>query len=197
MMNNKAEMRELITLDADGIVVRGTYHKANGLDEATSPSKNPGVIFVNPLSTPRALIGDSAVYWATSFADRGYPAFRFDLPGLGDSFGAVPNDLLSFINEGGYAAVTRSKVKEIVRRFSLPGAVVYGHCAGATSAIYAASECKECKGLIITNPYFNAANLLTPDGARLEKCFARPTRESGRLGRRPAMVHCQVTRILA
>jgi pimeloyl-ACP methyl ester carboxylesterase len=164
MMNNKAETRELITLDADGILVRGTYHRATGpaLDEASRPSKNPGVIFVNPLSTPRALIGDSAVYWATSFAGRGYPSFRFDLPGLGDSFGAVPNDLLSFINEGGYAAVTRSKVKEIVHRFSLPGAVVYGHCAGATSAIYAASECKECKGLIITNPYFNAANLLTP-----------------------------------
>src|SRR6202034_2178754 len=57
-----------------------------------------GVLFLNPLSTPRALIGDTAVYWASSFAAQGYPSLRIDLPGLGDSYGELPKDLLTFIN---------------------------------------------------------------------------------------------------
>jgi pimeloyl-ACP methyl ester carboxylesterase len=164
MISEKLETRELITLTADGIPVRGTYHipAAGPVSEARDSEKNVGVLFINPLSTPRSLVGDSAVYWATSLAAHGYPAFRLDLPGLGDSYGALPNDLLTFINDGGYAAVTSSKVRELVQRFNLSGVVIYGHCAGATTAIYVASECKECKGLIVTDPYFYAANLLTP-----------------------------------
>src|ERR1700689_4683223 len=109
MIRDTLETRQLITLDADGILVRGTYHdvprKTTG---STSPDKRVGVLFLNPLSTPRALIGDSAVYWASSFAARGYPSFRLDLPGLGDTFGEVPNELITFINDGGYAAIASS-----------------------------------------------------------------------------------------
>ncbi len=164
MITDKVEMRELITLGGGGVLLRGTHHKAAGrvTNEACDLDKRVGVLFLNPLSSPRSLIGDSAVYWATSFAAHGYPAFRIDLPGLGDSYGELPNDLLTFINEGGFAAITASKIQELVQRFSLSGVVIYGHCAGATSAIYAASECKECKGLIVTDPYFYAANRLTP-----------------------------------
>ena len=164
MISDKVEMRELITLGGGGILLRGTHHKAAGraTNEAGDSDKRVGVLFLNPLSSPRSLIGDSAVYLATSFAAGGYPAFRIDLPGLGDSYGQLPNDLLTFINEGGYAAITASKIKELVQRFGLSGVVIYGHCAAATSAIYAASDCKECKGLIVTDPYFYVANLLTP-----------------------------------
>jgi pimeloyl-ACP methyl ester carboxylesterase len=163
MICDTLETRQLITLGADGILVRGTYHdvphKTSG---STNPEKRIGVLFLNPLSTPRALIGDSAVYWASSFAAQGYPSLRIDLPGLGDSYGEVAKDLLTFINNGGYAAIAAAKVKEFSERFGLVGVVIYGHCAGGTTAIYAASACKECRGLIITDPYFNAANMLTP-----------------------------------
>jgi pimeloyl-ACP methyl ester carboxylesterase len=161
MICDTLETRQLITLGADGILVRGTYHdvprKTTG---STSPDKI-GVLFLNPLSTPRTLIGDSAVYWASSFAAQGYPSLRIDLPGLGDSYGEVATDLVTFINNAGFAAIAAAKVKEFSERFGLAGVVIYGHCAGATTAIYAASACKECKGLIITDPYFNAANMLT------------------------------------
>jgi pimeloyl-ACP methyl ester carboxylesterase len=163
MICDKLETRQLITLGADGILVRGTYHdvprKTTG---STSPDKRIGVLFLNPLSTPRALIGDSAVYWASSFAAQGYPSLRIDLPGLGDSYGEVAKDLVTFINNAGFAAIAAAKVKEFSQRFGLAGVVIYGHCAGATTAIYAASASEECKGLIITEPYFNAANMLTP-----------------------------------
>jgi pimeloyl-ACP methyl ester carboxylesterase len=163
MICDTLETRQLITLGADGILVRGTYHdvprKTTG---STSPDKRIGVLFLNPLSTPRSFIGDAAVYWASSFAAQGYPCLRIDLPGLGDSYGELAEDLLTFINNGGYAAVAAAKVKEFRERFGLAGVVIYGHCAGATTAIYAASACKACKGLIITDPYFNTANMLTP-----------------------------------
>jgi len=164
MISSELETRELITLGGDGVLLRATYHKTTGKarNDATALHKRMGVAFLNPLSTPRALIGDSAVYWASSFAARGYPSFRLDLPGLGDTFGEVPNELITFINDGGYAAIVSSKIKELTDSFGLKGAVIYGHCAGGTTAVYAAAECKECKGLILTAPYFNAANLLTP-----------------------------------
>ncbi len=163
MICDTLETRQLITLGADGILVRGTYHDVpRKTNESTSPGKRIGVLFLNPLSTPRALIGDSAVYWANSFAAQGYPSLRIDLPGLGDSYGETAKDLLTFINNAGFAAITAAKVKEFSERFGLAGVVIYGHCAGGTTAIYAASACKECKGLIITDPYFNAANMLTP-----------------------------------
>lgn len=164
MINDKIETRQLITLGADGVLVRGTYHDVPGKEQGGSNTrgKNIGVVFLNPLSTPRALIGDSAVCWASSFAAEGYPSLRFDLPGLGDSYGETAKDLVTFINEAGFAAVTVSKIREFTKTFGLSGVVIYGHCAGGVTAVYAASECQECKGLIITDPYFNAANMLTP-----------------------------------
>jgi pimeloyl-ACP methyl ester carboxylesterase len=118
-------------------------------------------MFLNALFHPRAANADSGVYWADSFAESGYPTFRVDLPGLGDSFGVIPNDLLRFINDGGYSSITCSKAKELAQSFGLSGTVMFGHCAGATTAIYAASECKECKGLILLDPYFNLPKALT------------------------------------
>jgi pimeloyl-ACP methyl ester carboxylesterase len=163
MICEKLESRQLITLGTDGVLVRGTYHNVPcNPAGSTSVHRKIGVLFLNPLSSPRTLIGDSAVYWASSFAAQGYPSLRIDMPGLGDSYGEVAKDLDTFINNGGFAALAASKVKEFAKRFGLAGVVIYGHCAGGTTAIYAASICKECTGLIITNPYFNAANMLTP-----------------------------------
>ena len=110
-----------------------------------------GVVFLNHGFLPRTAPGDSAVYWADSFASCGYPSFRFDLPGLGDSDGDVPAQMLDFINAGGYAPVLSATVKELVERFNLSGIVIMGHCAGAVTALYtAAAATKECKGLVLT-----------------------------------------------
>jgi hypothetical protein len=164
MNSDEIEARHLITLGADGVLVRGTYHEVPRKAQHGSnvQGKNIGVAFLNALSTPRTLIGDSAVFWASSFAAQGYPSLRFDLPGLGDSYGETAKDLVTFINEAGFAAIAASKIREFTKTFGLSGVVTYGHCAGAVTAVYAASECRECKGLIITDPYFNAANMLTP-----------------------------------
>ena len=165
-MNQAIDTRELITLDGLGVLLRGTYHRPQSSEAAlsseSSRAKRVGIVFLNSLSLPRAATGDSAVYWADSFAKCGYPSFRFDLPGLGDSEGAISGDFLEFINSGGYASVASAKVKELVDRFNLSGVVIMGHCAGAVSALFAAANCKECKGLVLLDPYFHLNQAVRP-----------------------------------
>ena len=163
MMTDKAGTRQLIDLTVNGIALRGTYHAppATAHDESRQPGETIAVLFMNSLSSPRSLIGDSAVYWAEAFAAAGYPCYRVDLPGLGDSDGDRPNDLLKFTNEGGYANAAAAVVRQLVQSRGLTGVVIFGHCAGATTALYAASLAKECKGLILMDPYFNLPKALT------------------------------------
>jgi pimeloyl-ACP methyl ester carboxylesterase len=157
-MKETIETRELILLDGLDVAIRGTYHKTytdNLVSQANLTKRDRiGVLFLNSLSPTRAADGDSAVYWAKSFAELGYPSFRLDLPGFGDSEGDPPAESLGFINQGGYASITSAKIRELVTRFNLSGVVVVGHYAGGVSALYAAATCPECKGLVLMDPYF-------------------------------------------
>ena len=158
-MKQTIDTRELFTLDAVDGIVSGTYHKACG--EGPSPGvtsleqKHIGVLFLNSLTPARSATGDSAVYWADSVARCGYPALRIDLAGLGDAPGNPPTDVLGFMNTGEYASLVSSSVKQLTQRFRLSNVVVMGLCAGAVSALYTAAACKECKGVILLDPYFH------------------------------------------
>jgi pimeloyl-ACP methyl ester carboxylesterase len=158
-MHEAIEKRAHIVLDGLGARLQGTYHRpADHLSHAQvgqGSHTRPGVLFLNSLSLPRAASGDSAVRWADSIAECGYPAFRIDLPGLGDSDGDSSTDLLDFINAGGFATVAAATAKELVNRYGLSGLVIFGHCAGSVSAIFAAAASRECKGLILLDPYFH------------------------------------------
>jgi pimeloyl-ACP methyl ester carboxylesterase len=166
LINETTTGREVITLPGDGVLLRGTFHRAFGGGSDSNPANSRsrvGILFLNSLSLPRAATGDSAVYWAESFANCGYPSFRFDLPGLGDTAGNIPLELLNFINVGGYAQITATKVKELCQRFGLSGVVLIGHCAGTVTAIRVAAACKrECKGLVLLDPYFYLPQAVRP-----------------------------------
>jgi pimeloyl-ACP methyl ester carboxylesterase len=156
---NAIGTRELITLDGPDMILRATYHTV--CKEDFSVPAEPinrtriGVLFLGSLSPTRAATGDSAVYWADSFAKSGYPSFRLDLPGFGDSDGDPPAGLLELIDTGGFAPVVSAKAREIVERFGLSGVILVGLCAGALSAIFGARVTKECRGLILIDPYFH------------------------------------------
>ncbi|HEY1904188.1 MAG TPA: alpha/beta fold hydrolase [Terracidiphilus sp.] len=153
------ENRALLVLGGPGLRLQSTYHRPTGQSSDSSTSQSVrgrlGVLFVNSLSLPRAASGDSAVHWADSIAGRGYPAFRIDLPGLGDSDGNASTDLLDSINAGCFASVASAATAQLVERFGLTGMVIFGHCAGSVSAVYAAAASPECKGLILLDPYFH------------------------------------------
>jgi pimeloyl-ACP methyl ester carboxylesterase len=160
------ESRQLIALDGGDPVVRGTYHRAPDgcpacVGEAEGSSR-VGILFLNSLTLPRAATGDSSVYWADAFARCGYPSFRIDLPGLGDTEGELPLDVLHFINSGEFASVIARVVAELGKRFDLAGVVIVGHCAGAVSAIYAAAATPGCQGLVLMDPYFHLRQAVRP-----------------------------------
>jgi len=153
----------LMVLDGLGVRLQGTYHRpAGGLSVATGAGDRVGVLFVNSLSLPRAASGDSAVHWANAIAALGYPAFRIDLPGLGDSAGQASTDLLDRINDGAFAPVAAGAIKELEDRFALSGVIVFGHCAGSVSAVYAGAASSKCKGLILLDPYFHLPQAKRP-----------------------------------
>jgi len=153
-MNEAIETRELITVTAGEFRIRGTYHRSSDNRICTGRWNPVGVLFLSPGFLPRAAAGDSAVYWADSLAKCGYPSFRLDLPALGDSDGDVLRPILDFIHAGGYAPGLSAAMKDLVERFSLSGVVIFGHCAGAVTAIYTAAVSKDCKGLVLQDPYF-------------------------------------------
>lgn len=158
-MKEMIERRELFVLDNLEVVLRGTYHKVG--DESPCADRNPiepdrvGFLFLAGLSATRASNGDVAVYWADLFAEHGYPSFRLDLPGFGDSAGDPPAEQLAFINRGGFASIVSAAIKELTTRFNLSGVVIVGHCSGTVSAIYAAAATERCKGLILMDPFFH------------------------------------------
>lgn len=161
-MLQSVEGRELIMLDRLGPAVHGTYHRPSDSGSGIGDEKRLGILFLNSLSLPRAATGDSSVYWADRFAACGYSCFRIDLPGLGDSEGNLPQDLLGFINSGGFKSAAALKVRELVESFNLSGVILFGHCAGAVSSLFAATKFPECKGLILLDVYFHLPQAVRP-----------------------------------
>jgi len=155
-VNPAIETREVVNVNVDGNCLRGTYHKpldgTLDLSGSLRGQNRVGVLFLNPGFLPRA--SPSAVYWADSFAKGGYPAFRFDLPGLGDSEGQVPEKMLEFVSGGGYASILSAIVREVTEQFGLSGVVIMGLCAGAVTALFTAAVSKDCVGVVMMDPYF-------------------------------------------
>jgi pimeloyl-ACP methyl ester carboxylesterase len=151
--------RELFTLEVLGVPVQATCHlpeqRSSAAEATAQKQKRPGILFLSGLLAPRAGIGDTLVYWADSLADCGYRCFRVDLSGTCDSGGEPPAELLSFINSGGYEAITVEIIRQIVLRFDLASILLVGHCSGTVTALFAASGSVNCRGLVLLEPYFH------------------------------------------
>ena len=161
-MIESVDNRELFILRTGKLLIHGTCHKPEAEGSSASPKGRVGIVFLNSLSLPRTATGDSAAYWADSIAQCGYPAFRIDLPGLGDSPGELPLNLLDFINSGGFAASASHAVRQLVTRFGLAGVILVGHCGGCVSAVYAVAQSAECRGLVLMDPYFHLPQAVRP-----------------------------------
>jgi pimeloyl-ACP methyl ester carboxylesterase len=142
-------MREILQVEVCGTKLVGTYHVAADAAAAAHPHDTGqapvGVLLLNAAQLPRAGLADMSVEMADRLADRGYPVFRFDLPGLGDSPGDLPEYVLEEwrrVQDGEYALFASALVDQLNRQFGLRGIVLGGLCGGAITSVYASERCE-------------------------------------------------------
>lgn len=156
-------MREAITLEMDGLRLQGTYHRPGDPeagDAANGTARPWGLLFLNPGYLPRSSRGDLAAHVADDFAARGFPSFRFDMPGLGDSEGDLPQEVLGFfqrVTSAYYARYLVGVAKALRSRYNLNGLIPVGHCGGSVTSLFACEQAQkeaEFVGLILLEPAF-------------------------------------------
>jgi pimeloyl-ACP methyl ester carboxylesterase len=148
--------RQVCHIDFNGARMQGTVHPASESDAGT---RKVGILFTNPGLLPRSARGDLATKFADTFAEWGYPCFRFDLPGLGDSSGEVPVEVLGYyeqVQTGYYAEATLKMAHALCDQHRLSGMILFGHCGSATTAAFAKLKDQSdiVKGLILLDPSF-------------------------------------------
>jgi len=143
-------MREVFELEVAGERLVGTRHVPS------APGARMGVLLLNAGFAPRDGHGGLSAHAADALAARGIPAYRFDLPRIGDSPGPLPARILDFfelVASGGFADVTTELVRELCPREGLDRLVLGGLCGGAITAIFVgAREPARVCGLLLLEP---------------------------------------------
>lgn len=151
-------MRSIIEKRIDGCrLVVTMHHPAE--DARAEPRIRVGIIFFNSGFLPRTAAGDLFVHLADEFAAEGYPSFRADLPGLGDSEGDLPADtqnLFAALTRGSHGRAAGLLSSELVQDHKLHGMILAGLCGGAVTALFAAmgEGRAACRGIIQLDPSF-------------------------------------------
>lgn len=150
----RGKMRSCIQFKVNGHWLRGACH------EPSQPG-GVGVLYGNSGWLPRSGRGDLSVRLADVQAREGYWAFRFDMPGLGDSDGELPAEaarLLNMIQVGDHGPFTCGLAAELKKRYGLEKIILAGHCGSAMSAVYASllDSADVVSGLILMDMVFDA-----------------------------------------
>ena len=166
--------RQLLSIRAGDVVFRGTVHHGaaftGGFRGGAGNENRVGVLFLNPGYLPRSARGDLYVRLADDLARHGCLVFRFDLSGLGESDGELPDNVLPFfvkVQNGGYASEASLLVGEIVREYGLGGMVLAGICGGAVTSLFTAPKCIPgiVRGLVLLDPTFKTFSAQLPPRA--------------------------------
>lgn len=152
-------VRTILTWRILGEDLVGTCHvptpgRAGGLSGAPSV----GILLLNPGSAMRSGNSDLSVRIGDRLALRGFPVFRFDLSGLGDSSGSIPADVEAYWSEvlnGRNDEATVALIERIQLEFGVARVIVGGLCAAALPAVRAVSSSSAAPaGLILLEPNF-------------------------------------------
>jgi pimeloyl-ACP methyl ester carboxylesterase len=100
-----------------------------------------------------------AAHLADYTSELGFPSFRFDMPGVGDSEGDLPAEVLEYyelVQNGGHVAFVSDLKAALVQKYGLNGMIYLGHCGSATTGVYAAVQhpSADLLGLILLDPSF-------------------------------------------
>ena len=157
-------MRKAIQLDILGYRLFGTLH--DSFPALPQMPQRTGVLWLSFGQQPRSWVGDLGSSIAERLDACGYPTFRFDMPGLGDSPGDIPvylEELWRDILLGIHEAPLHALCEELVRRYSLKGLVVGGFCGGAVTALYSVNaRSPNMLGLVMLEPEMALVRTTSP-----------------------------------
>lgn len=117
-----------------------------GILEAPEPQKPRGVVIIT--GGPQYRVGSHRqfVMLGRTFVDNGYPVFRFDYHGMGDSSGPL-SDFTDALDD------LREAIRVLQRETGVTEVVLWGLCdAAAASLMYVAVE-PSIAGLVLMNPW--------------------------------------------
>jgi pimeloyl-ACP methyl ester carboxylesterase len=155
-------MRRCIEIQVSGLRLRGTFHQRDGAagEIAGICAGATGVILLNSGFLPRSAQGDLLARMGDRYAKAGMPVFRFDLPGLGESEGDLPEDAVSFVQSverGGFGPYVSALAAKLVQLYKLDKVIVGGLCGGGMSSLWGAAAHKHVKfdGVMMLDPIFS------------------------------------------
>jgi len=161
-------MRQCVEIQVEGLRLCGTFHQPAPCPESaqTRPAGagKPGVLFLNSGFLPRSAQGDLQAQMADKIAAAGFPVFRFDLPGLGDSAGELPEDAVTFVRsveKGFFAPYASALAARLTGIYGLEKIVVGGLCGGGISAMFGAAAARDRRvcGIILLEPIFQLVQI--------------------------------------
>jgi len=160
-------MREVVLLHVMGQDLFGTYH----VPAPPTCAGDVAVVFLNFGQAPRAGMADVAASLAEALAQRGYPTYRIDLPGLGDSPGSLPESLHDFwraVQDGLHQPWTEEIVKQLAQDHGYESLVLGGLCGGGITAALAADHLPcGVSGVFMLEPEFMLLPLAQSEEQRM------------------------------
>lgn len=143
-------MRRALTVTVNGVRVLGTEHVAVRM------SGTQAVLILNCGDLRRAGPADVGARLADRMATAGYRVFRFDMPGIGDTAGAMPEHQETYwrhVELGGQVPWLSGLMDHLKLEMGIKQFILCGMCGGAVSSIYLAEERPgDVSGLVLIEP---------------------------------------------
>jgi uncharacterized protein len=135
-------------INGNGRQLVGILHQPS----AGAPKRDAAVVLLSPGIKNRVAPHRLYVKMAERFAGLGYPVFRFDPEGIGDSEGEIVEtltaDVLGSVEFGRFVASTVDALNWLERELHLSKFIVGGLCGGAITGLLAAARDTRITGLL-------------------------------------------------